>query len=409
VVTKLIECPHWLHKNCLEVGIIEDLLSSSSDIVHVQQWLRTANTCPVCREKVKASPKPAPARRRPYRDLSVPSETNSSTSGNGLSGRPPHTNPQLNNGRPGSFAAMVFDRLMNDGRDVTADAWSSSSSPVPPPPRDARSVYLERLRAQQQQQQQQQHPRESHQPPHAHDYHDMYIDLPPPHELPYHLRVPPPNQPGSSSSRPPAGAGLGGTDGSGVRPFGFVSLLRGQGSDSSMSTSSSISFFDSPVDEVDAGHGTSSYRSMTGTSGVPGSGSGPLFLDAPTMQRRETVFPFVPPSSGMFTSASGPAAPPPPPPPHPQQPSSFDAHGRPPTMVISNSTESSRDWRSTREYDALFNVEASRSSSSSSVSASQPRPIGVTNRIPIDEDAPFEDYMFGWNLHRGRAGTSPGP
>ncbi|KIJ63981.1 hypothetical protein HYDPIDRAFT_51823, partial [Hydnomerulius pinastri MD-312] len=35
VVTKLLECPHWLHKNCLE------------------QWLRTANTCPVCRKKVK--------------------------------------------------------------------------------------------------------------------------------------------------------------------------------------------------------------------------------------------------------------------------------------------------------------------------------------------------------------------
>lgn len=377
------------------MSIIEDLLSSSSNIVRVQQWLRTANTCPVCREKVKASPKPAPARRRPHRDLSVPSETSSSTSGNGLSGRPPHTNPQTNNGRPATFAAMVFDRLMNDGRDVTAESWSSSSSPVPPPARDARSVYLERLRAQQQQQ----HPRESHQPPHAHDYHDMFIGLPPPHELPYHLRVSPPNQPGSSSSRPTAGVGSGGTDGSGVRPFGFVSLLRGPGSDSSMSTSSSISFFDSPVDEAD---GTSSHRSMAGTNGGPGSGSGPLFLDAPTMQRRETVFPFVPPSSGMFTAAGGPSAPPPPPP-LPQQPSSFDAHGRPPTMVISNSTDSSRDWRSTREYDALFNMEASRSSSSS-VSASQPRPMGVTNRIPIDEDAPFNDYMFGWNLQRGRVG-----
>lgn len=27
VVTKLIECPHWLHKNCLEVSIIGDFLS----------------------------------------------------------------------------------------------------------------------------------------------------------------------------------------------------------------------------------------------------------------------------------------------------------------------------------------------------------------------------------------------
>ncbi|KAH7890228.1 hypothetical protein F5I97DRAFT_1791417, partial [Phlebopus sp. FC_14] len=36
-VTKMLECPHWLHKSCLE------------------QWLKTANTCPVCRKKVKAS------------------------------------------------------------------------------------------------------------------------------------------------------------------------------------------------------------------------------------------------------------------------------------------------------------------------------------------------------------------
>ncbi|KAG2036357.1 hypothetical protein BDR03DRAFT_825342, partial [Suillus americanus] len=36
-VTKLVECTHWLHKACLE------------------QWLKTANTCPVCRKKVKDS------------------------------------------------------------------------------------------------------------------------------------------------------------------------------------------------------------------------------------------------------------------------------------------------------------------------------------------------------------------
>ncbi|KAG2755034.1 hypothetical protein P692DRAFT_20690514, partial [Suillus brevipes Sb2] len=36
-VTKLVECTHWLHKACLE------------------QWLKTANTCPVCRKKVKNS------------------------------------------------------------------------------------------------------------------------------------------------------------------------------------------------------------------------------------------------------------------------------------------------------------------------------------------------------------------
>lgn len=57
-------------------------------------------------------------------------------------------------------------------------------------------------------------------------------------------------------------------------------------------------------------------------------------------------------------------------------------------------------------YEALFNVEASRSSSSSSssVSVSQPRPMGVTDRIPVDEDTAFEDYMYRWNVRRGRVG-----
>ncbi|KAJ8474194.1 hypothetical protein ONZ45_g16030 [Pleurotus djamor] len=42
-VLKLPECSHWLHKECLE------------------QWLRGANTCPVCRNSVKSS---APRSRR---------------------------------------------------------------------------------------------------------------------------------------------------------------------------------------------------------------------------------------------------------------------------------------------------------------------------------------------------------
>lgn len=367
-----------------------------NDIVHLQQWLRTADTCPVCREKVKASPKPAPARRRAYRNFAGPSETNhgasSSTSGNGSSGRPPHTNLQSNNGRPVSFAAIAFDRLINDGRDMSAEAWSSSPSQVPLSTRDGRAAFLERVRVQHQPQ----HPREPHQLPHTHDYHDGYISLPP-HELQYHFRAPPTSQPGS---RPTAAVG---TDGPGVRPFGFVSLLRGQGSDSSMSSNSSTNMV---VDEVGAGHGSSGHRSMVGASGGSGSSS---FLDAPTMQRRETIFPFVSPSSGTFAGAGGPALPPPPPPPPQQQQSSFDAHAHAhaPTVVISSSTESSRDWRNARMYDALFNTEASRSSSSSSVSLSQPRPAGMTNRIPVDEDSAFEDYMFGWNLRtRGRVGQT---
>ena len=339
-----------------------------------QQWLRTANTCPVCREKVKASPKPAPARRRPYRDLSsrdftAPSETNhgasSSTSGN----RPSHPTPQTNNVRPPSFAAVVFDRLMNDGRDGNADAWTSSSPPVPPPTRDGRNVYLERLRAGQQQQQ---HSREAHQAPHTHDY------QPAPHEVPYHLRVPPTSQAGSSTTRTTTG-----TDGPGARPYGFVSLLRGQGSDSSMSTSSSTSM---AVDDVGAPSGR---RLMVGTSGSSGS----MFPDAPTMQRREGVFSYVPPSSGAFVGTGGPSAPLPLP---QQQQSSFDAHG-----MNASATEA---WRAAWGYDALFNVETSRSSSSSSSSASvsPSRPMSVANRIPVEEDSSFEDYMFGWGLRGGR-------
>jgi len=315
VVTKLIECPHWLHKNCLE------------------QWLRTANTCPVCREKVKSSPKPAP-RRRPFRDASNPPEMNHgasiSTSVNG--GRPLQTNAQSNHGRPVSFA-IVFDRMMNDGRNPT-ETWPSSTSQVTPGTRDVQNVFREHLRAREQQLQSR-----TREPPHGQD-------------LPFHIRAPPTGQP-VPLSRPPTGAGMA-TDGS-TRPIGFVSLLRGQGSDSSISTSSSSNMI---VDEV----GTSGRRPM--------GGPGPLFLDMPTTQRRETVFPFVPP------------------------PPSFEGHA--PTVVISSSTE----WRGgVRMQDGLFNAESrSSSSGSSSSSVSVPRPI--TNRLPIHEDSPSEEFMFGWHHER---------
>jgi hypothetical protein len=230
----------------------------------------------------------------------------------------------------------------------------------------------------------------------------VFVEFASPHELPYHLRVPPTSQPGSSSFRPTAGAG---TDGPSVRPFAF--MLRGQGSDSSISSSSSTSMV---VDDVGAG----SRRSMgVGTNSGPGSGSGSLYLDAPTMPRRENMFALVPPSSGTFGGASGAAAlglPPPPVPaplPQSQQQPSFDVRV-PPTMVISSSTESSssREWRSARGgYDTLFNVEASRSPL---VSGPPSRPMSVANRLPVEEDSPFEDYVFEWSL-RGRLGASSGP
>ncbi|KAG9311229.1 hypothetical protein JVU11DRAFT_8306 [Chiua virens] len=330
VLTKLIECTHWLHKNCLE------------------QWLRTANTCPVCREKVKTSPKPAPARRRPYRDPSGPSETNhgasNSSSGNGQnsqSGRAPPTNPPSNSGRPVSFAAMVFDRMMNDGRDTPVEPWLSSSSPVPAPPvpRDVRGAFLERVRIQAQQQQQR--AREPPQPPHTHDYHDVYMSEPP-----YHLRARPTSQSGSSPARQMGGAGTSGMDGTSGRPFGF--LLRGQGSDTSMSTTSSRSNTNMVVDDVSARHEPSGRRSMAGGPGFDG-----------PMPRWENMFPLIPSSSSnAFNGGGGPA-----PSSVPTTQSGFEAH--PPTMVISSSTDSTREWRDTRMYDALFSGETSRSSSSS--------------------------------------------
>ena len=250
-----------------------------SGIDDVQQWLRTANTCPVCREKVKSSPKPAP-RRRPFREASNPPDgASSSTFGNG--GRPSQTNTQGNHGRPVSFA-IVFDRMMNEARDPT-ETWPSSM----PGTRDVQSGFRERLRA-----------REQQRTPHGQD-------------VPFHMRMPP-VQPGPLT-RPSTSTAMA-TDG---RPLGFVPLLRGQGSDSSISTDSSSNMV---VDEV----GPSVRR--------PIGGPGSMFLER-------------------------------------TQPS-FDA----PTVVISSSNE----WRA-----------ESRSSS---------RPM--MTRLPIHEDSPSEEYMFGWHLER---------
>lgn len=59
--------------------------------------------------------------------------------------------------------------------------------------------------------------------------------------------------------------------------------------------------------------------------------------------------------------------------------------------------------------DALFSVEASRSSSSSSSSSLasstlESRPMGMADRIPVEEDSLFEEYVFGWSVRRGRVG-----
>jgi hypothetical protein len=47
---RLFDCPHWLHKGCLQVR------AWSPDVIlelnPEQQWLRGATTCPVCRQRV---------------------------------------------------------------------------------------------------------------------------------------------------------------------------------------------------------------------------------------------------------------------------------------------------------------------------------------------------------------------
>ncbi|KAG2343393.1 hypothetical protein BDR05DRAFT_962902 [Suillus weaverae] len=92
-VTKLVECTHWLHKTCLE------------------QWLKTANTCPVCRKKVANSPK------CPYKASIMAS------AGVGGSGsREPEVGANGNHGRASSsdsasgVVAMRLGELINRAR-----------------------------------------------------------------------------------------------------------------------------------------------------------------------------------------------------------------------------------------------------------------------------------------------------
>jgi len=51
-VLKLNDCPHWLHKSCLE------------------QWLKGASTCPVCRKSVHFTSPHRHSRLRPHRRTS---------------------------------------------------------------------------------------------------------------------------------------------------------------------------------------------------------------------------------------------------------------------------------------------------------------------------------------------------
>ncbi|TDL20360.1 hypothetical protein BD410DRAFT_725966, partial [Rickenella mellea] len=57
-VLKVESCSHWFHKECLE------------------QWLHSANTCPVCRNRVRASP-----RHRACRASGIPDSQEAGPSG----------------------------------------------------------------------------------------------------------------------------------------------------------------------------------------------------------------------------------------------------------------------------------------------------------------------------------------
>jgi hypothetical protein len=57
---RLSDCPHWLHKGCLQVRARSPHVILDTQLTPEQQWLRGATTCPVCRQRVRC---PQPARR----------------------------------------------------------------------------------------------------------------------------------------------------------------------------------------------------------------------------------------------------------------------------------------------------------------------------------------------------------
>jgi hypothetical protein len=82
-VMKLGDCRHWLHKECLE------------------QWLKGASTCPVCRKDVKGKGKRVhrhdhsgsdPSRRRDSDGPDGPGGPSTSGGGSGSGGDIPHAN-----------------------------------------------------------------------------------------------------------------------------------------------------------------------------------------------------------------------------------------------------------------------------------------------------------------------------
>ena len=54
-VMRLFDCPHWLHKGCLQVRPCPRHVILETQTDPEQQWLRGATTCPVCRQRVSCT------------------------------------------------------------------------------------------------------------------------------------------------------------------------------------------------------------------------------------------------------------------------------------------------------------------------------------------------------------------
>lgn len=123
MVLKLSNCSHWLHRDCLKVTLTSltfpNAFTHPISAVIFQQWLQTANTCPVCRKRVDMPPtdsssssRPRTRRRLSYgtsihrgfsalRRASDPPQTNGpSTSTSGTTGRNHNPLSSNNSGVP---------------------------------------------------------------------------------------------------------------------------------------------------------------------------------------------------------------------------------------------------------------------------------------------------------------------
>ncbi|KAF9235451.1 hypothetical protein BU15DRAFT_64806 [Melanogaster broomeanus] len=360
IVAKLMECPHWLHKGCLE------------------QWLRTANTCPVCRKKVKVtSPKPGRRYCPHYRDPAVTATNNE--------GKLTYNGPWP--------SVMPGDHPSQPPRPVIGrrDATTRDTEDQP-----YHGTFIDRTRA-----------------------HHHHVHVHAPHHPHYHRPSQPvqPRQP--SPSRPTTGPSS--TDAHSLHQFGSMSSFLGRRAlDSSMDVDQpmhdgrptarrpavqQLIVPRAPPSEQDP---RNEPRSSTA---VP-----PVYFDmqpgrGPSVRRHEASgptggpsFTLAPSSSVTFTGAPAPPTPP--------FPTGRSSSPRP--VVITNATESPVvvTSRTSQTFNTLFNLEPA-SSSLAHHSASQRRPsLGSSSQAPSElETNPWEDVAFGRAVRMARypGGTGPAP